>query len=113
MSFTFTLVALCIYLAAFSLVVGATKATGLLHAQLLQAILRSPMSFFDTTPVGRVVNRFSKDVDVIDTLIPRNLEVWFKCTFHVLGTLFVICYSTPYFVAVALPLGLFYYCVQV
>ena len=107
------LLALCVYLAAFTLVIGSIKATGLLHAQLLQVILRSPMGFFDTTPVGRIVNRFSKDVDVIDTLIPRNLEAWFKCTFHVVGTLFVICYSTPYFLVVAAPLGLFYYFVQV
>jgi ATP-binding cassette subfamily C (CFTR/MRP) protein 1 len=107
------LAAVCIYLAAFALVVGCTRATGLLHAQLLQAVLRAPMAFFDTTPAGRIVNRFSKDTDTIDTLIPRNLEAWFKCTFHVIGTLLIICYSTPLFLVVAAPLGLFYYFVQV
>jgi ABC-type multidrug transport system fused ATPase/permease subunit len=107
------LVALCSYIGTLVLVTGGTRATALLHATLLQSTLRAPTSFFDTTPVGRIVNRFSKDVDTIDTLIPRNIEMWFLCAFAVAGTMLVISYSTPYFMAVLLPLGLFYYFVQV
>ena len=47
-------------LAAFSLYFGALNASIRLHNKMLCNILRAPMSFFDTTPLGRILNRFSK-----------------------------------------------------
>ena len=105
--------AVCVYLATFFLVLGAAKATGHLHAQLLHTILRGPMLFFETTPSGRIMSRFGKDVDVIDTVIPSLLEAWCKLTLHVLEILVAISSSMPYFLIPAVPLGLFYYFVQV
>ena len=45
---------------SFILAIGAIFGSRTLHDNLLSAILRSPMSFFDTTPLGRILNRFSK-----------------------------------------------------
>jgi len=57
---------------AASMITGiiTLRASGTMHKNMLNRILRAPMSFFDTTPTGRVVNRFAKDVDVTDNSIP-------------------------------------------
>ncbi|RUS82898.1 hypothetical protein EGW08_009321 [Elysia chlorotica] len=91
---------------------GAVKAAGLLHAGLLVNILASPMNFFDTTPIGRIVNRFSKDLDTLDTVIPLISGMFLMCFFQTLSTLLVISLSTPMFLAVIFPLLFFYYFVQ-
>lgn len=45
-----------------------------MHADLLARVFRWPMATFDTTPTGRIVNRFAKDVDVVDTVLPQILR---------------------------------------
>ena len=54
-----------------------------LHRQMLAAVLRWPMSLFDTVPVGRVVARFAKDIDAIDSNLPQILSDWLYCLFEV------------------------------
>jgi len=85
----------------------------LLHTSILKSGLRAPMSFFDSTPIGRIMNRFSKDIDVIDTQLPRSLHSWVVCALSVMATIAVICYSTPMFLVVILPMSIIYFLVQV
>lgn len=62
------------------LIAGATVAASkLMHKRLLDNVMHSPMMFFDMTPIGRIVNRFSKDLDTIDVLLPSNLRAWVSC----------------------------------
>ena len=70
------------------------------------------MAFFDTTPLGRIVNRFSKDIDTVDSGLPMNIRMWLNCMFSVVATIVVICVSTPVFGTVIPPLGLLYFFVQ-
>ncbi|KAK2714882.1 hypothetical protein QYM36_009173, partial [Artemia franciscana] len=53
-------------------------ASRLLHNIMLRHVLRSPMSYFDTTPLGRIVNRFAKDVDVVDNVLPSVVRSWLQ-----------------------------------
>ncbi|XP_042313753.1 ATP-binding cassette sub-family C member 2 isoform X2 [Sceloporus undulatus] len=91
---------------------GAVRASRVLHKHLLNNILHVPMSFFDTTPTGRIINRFAKDIFTIDETIPMSFRSWLNCCLGIVSTLVIICIATPYFAIIMLPLGLIYYFVQ-
>lgn len=107
------LVGIAVVLSALALAEGSLHSSTFLHNEILQSGLRAPMQFFDSTPIGRILNRFSKDVDVVDSQLPRSLHSWIACALSVVSTLFVICFSTPMFLVVVLPMGVVYYLVQV
>lgn len=100
-------------LSAFTMVVGSVQAARLLHAALLHNKIRSPQSFFDTTPSGRILNRFSKDIYVIDEVLAPTILTLFNSLFMSISTLVVIVASTPLFIVVVLPLAVLYGFVQV
>ncbi|XP_060624168.2 ATP-binding cassette sub-family C member 2 [Anolis sagrei] len=91
---------------------GAVRASRVLHKHLLDNILRVPMSFFDTTPTGRIINRFAKDIFTVDETIPMSFRSWLNCCLGIISTLLIICLATPYFAIIMVPLGLIYYFVQ-
>lgn len=73
---------------SLSIYVGTLQAAHILHRHLLSNIMRSPVAFFDVTPVGRILNRFAKDVDVMDTVLPMNIRGWTTCFFSVCSYIF-------------------------
>ncbi|XP_012941583.2 canalicular multispecific organic anion transporter 2 [Aplysia californica] len=84
-----------------------------LHNHMLTNILHQAMAFFDTTPVGRILNRFSRDMDIIDTLFPHLVRITLHNIFQLMAIVVVISYSTPIFLAVAVPIFLLYVVLQV
>ncbi len=44
-----------------------------LHNQLLTSLLRLPKAFFDTNTAGRILNRFSRDTEVMDTVLSQSM----------------------------------------
>ena len=96
-----------------SVTCGSMVASRRLHNRLLLNIMHSPMSFFDTTPRGRIVNRFSKDLYTIDDTLPRALINFMWCMLDVIGMIVAISYATPLFLAVLPVLGAFYLYIQV
>ncbi|OQV14982.1 Multidrug resistance-associated protein 1 [Hypsibius exemplaris] len=103
-----------LFMTGFSVCIvhGRIRASKNLHQGLLYRILRSPISFFDTTPLGRIVNRFSSDISIIDTMVPQNIEFWLFCRLAVVANLVIISISLPPFAGVVIPLGILYYFVQ-
>ncbi|XP_048239473.1 ATP-binding cassette sub-family C member 2-like [Haliotis rufescens] len=88
------------------------KASGILHMNMLRNVLKAPLSFFDTTPTGRIVNRFSQDIDTIDTSMPSTVEYAINTLLQVLSSIIVISFTTPIFLVVVVPLVILYYFIQ-
>ncbi|KAI9672198.1 MAG: hypothetical protein M1831_002012 [Alyxoria varia] len=88
------------------------EASRKLHERMAIAIFRSPMSFFETTPAGRILNRFSSDIYRVDEILARTFNMLFVNSARALFTLAVICVSTPIFVAMIIPLAFLYLYIQ-
>ncbi|KAG8558237.1 hypothetical protein GDO81_016925 [Engystomops pustulosus] len=91
---------------------GGILASRYLHMDLLHNVLRFPMSFFERTPSGNLVNRFSKEIDTIDSMIPQIIKMFMGSLFNVIGACIVILIATPIVAVMIPPLGLLYFFVQ-
>ncbi|KAE8579699.1 hypothetical protein XENTR_v10024156 [Xenopus tropicalis] len=91
---------------------GGILASRFLHTDLLHNVLRFPMSFFERTPSGNLVNRFSKEIDTIDNTIPQIIKMFMGSLFNVIGACVIILTATPIVAVIIPPLGLVYFFVQ-
>lgn len=66
--------------------IGFCLSVIILHKDLLTNLMRLPSSFFDQTPVGRILARFSKDIEVIDMSLPHSVNALIYIMFEVLLT---------------------------
>ncbi|KAJ1981631.1 hypothetical protein H4R35_000630 [Dimargaris xerosporica] len=83
----------------------AIRAAKRTHEALLYSVLRSPMSFFDTTPLGRILNRFSKDQTTLDQTLPRTLDHYIMTLIRLVMILAVVLMSTPLISLLLIPLS--------
>ncbi|KAF3923710.1 hypothetical protein ABW20_dc0104162 [Dactylellina cionopaga] len=83
-----------------------------LHERMAKSIFRSPMSFFETTPTGRILNRFSGDIYKVDELLARTFNQLFANAARCAFTFIVISWGTPAFIALIVPLLMLYFYIQ-
>ncbi|XP_077406385.1 ATP-binding cassette sub-family C member 3 isoform X1 [Vanacampus margaritifer] len=88
------------------------RAAKLMHRNLLQGVLRAPQAFFESNPIGRLINRFAKDIDAIDSQIPHQIDIWMRTFWYTLNVLLICSALTPKFLIVVAPLMVFYWWVQ-
>jgi len=71
-----------------------------LHRQLLHRIISATMQFFQINPAGRVVNRFSSDMDVVDQTLPGTMSGLLNISFTIAFTLAMVIVVSPYIIPV-------------
>ncbi|KAL1744151.1 P-loop containing nucleoside triphosphate hydrolase protein [Schizophyllum fasciatum] len=79
----------------------------------LRSVLRSSVAFFDTTPMGRIMSRLSKDQDTLDVALATSLAVLLNLFGNLLGTVGLVFYIFPYLGIIFAPLGLLYLVVSI
>ncbi|BGP49528.1 hypothetical protein JCM10450v2_005420 [Rhodotorula kratochvilovae] len=91
--------------AVFTFVLGVatvmfgTSAARNLHHMALEKVARAPMSFFDTTPMGRIMNRFAKDTDSIDNRLNDSLRMCLATFAQLASSIVVVAIVYPVFLA--------------
>lgn len=94
---------------------SATQYTGALYAsrnlfsRLLRTVVRATMRWHDVTPVGRILNRFSKDIETIDSNIANSLQGVNQALASLLTSMAVVCIIFPGLIFPAVFIGFFFY----
>ena len=91
---------------------GSAAASEKIHEALLEKTMHAPLSFFETTPIGRILNRFTSDIDIIDAKISQQLRSFLNCIAMISGTFFVVSIVTPYFLIPLGPILIIYFFLQ-
>ncbi|XP_056891799.1 ATP-binding cassette sub-family C member 10 [Takifugu flavidus] len=97
---------------AFLFAYGTICAAKIIHNRLLDRVLQATVTFFDTTPMGRILNRFSSDLYSVDDSLPFILNILLATVFNLLGMLVVMSYGLPWVLLALPPLAIFYYRTQ-
>jgi len=97
------------FIRSYFLAYFGVQASERLHSNLLKSILRAPMSFFDTTPLGRILSRFSKDVYSVDLELAGTIDFVIFCALTIVVSLLSIIIVTPWFGVAVIPLGYIYF----
>ena len=89
---------------AVALSVFGTRASKVMLHRAITRVLRAPMSFFDTTPLGRITNRFGKDVDIMDNNLTDAMRMFFITMAMIISVFILIIVYFPYFAVALAPL---------
>lgn len=92
---------------------GSLTASRRIHNHLLGSVMRARFKFFDVTPLGQIVNRFSKDLEAVDQDIAPTAIGVFACALSLIVTVVLIAVITPGFLIAAVFIAIVFYGVSV
>ncbi|KAL2176452.1 uncharacterized protein P884DRAFT_203184 [Thermothelomyces heterothallicus CBS 202.75] len=76
---------------------GSLTASWKLHDGLMKAVTGAKFKFFDVTPLGQMMNRFSKDLEAVDQEVAPIAIGVMTCALGIMVTIMLIAYVTPMF----------------
>lgn len=89
---------------------SAIRASRVLHNDMANAVLRAPMEFFETTPLGRITNRFASDISLVDQNLQFILSFFIRNCLNYVTTVIILSYSMPpFFVLNAVLIVIYHY----
>ncbi|KAF9156295.1 Canalicular multispecific organic anion transporter 2 [Actinomortierella ambigua] len=95
------------------LALSVAKTGQVLHRDALVSVLRARMVFFETTPLGRILTRFSKDVDSLDNTLHSSMNDYIVSVYGLLGTLVLLMIVIPWMAIALPPLGCMFYFISI
>jgi len=102
-----------VFLRSFFMVTHGIIASRLMHRVLLENVLKSPISFFDVTPIGRILNRFSTDITQTDEGLAYSMGFVIGLVLGILSYVGNIAYTTKgTFLLLLFPVSIIYYKIQ-
>jgi ABC-type multidrug transport system fused ATPase/permease subunit len=109
----FLLLGLLVMICAYSTAVAGVMVSQVFFSKLLLSLLRAPLSLFETTLTGRILNHCSDDITELDLVMPFTLRSMINCVLDLVGKIAVIGYSTPIALAFSLVPAAGYWAIQV
>ncbi|OSX72672.1 hypothetical protein BU14_0415s0017 [Porphyra umbilicalis] len=94
------------------LALAAVRASRVIHRRLLLSVLKAPMSWFDRTPLGRIINRFVADLDKVDSTLSSSLQSVMRLVLGLTGTIALVLYTVPAFVVPLAAISTLFFIVQ-
>ncbi|KAJ3094386.1 hypothetical protein HDU97_008125 [Phlyctochytrium planicorne] len=88
---------------------GSFTASKYFHDSLIDRILGAPIRFFDKTPIGRILNRASKDIAAIDREVIMSYHFFFALVLDIITITVIVTYIIPFFIIAFVPFGFIYY----
>ena len=97
---------------AYGFYVVSLRCSENIHDKMVLSVLQAPVLFFDSNPVGRIMNRFSKDVGCLDELLPKRFLTSIEVTLILLTGIIVLSVTNPWLLSVVLPFTVFVVCIS-
>lgn len=97
-------VVVCMFVFSTYMTTCGTNASRTMLQRAMTRVLRAPMSFFDTTPLGRITNRFSKDIQVMDNELSDAMRIYALTMTMIISVMVLIIVFFYYFVIALVPL---------
>lgn len=85
------------------------RSSNKLHNAMFLGVTRAAMYFFNTNPLGRILNRFSRDMGQVDEILPIAMMDVFQILLNVLGIMVVLCSINPWYLIPTVILALLFY----